>query len=63
MTWTDFESLHPGLMRPAGTGPRFDISAYAGAALDGLAPERFIASPLPGPDPALPLLATADHEP
>jgi hypothetical protein len=62
MTWTDFETLHPGLMRPAGTGPRFDISAYAGAALNDLAPQRFTASPLAALEPAPSLLATAHHE-
>jgi hypothetical protein len=35
MTWGDFELAHPGLMRPASNGPRFDIAAWAVAALAG----------------------------
>jgi hypothetical protein len=61
MTWTEFEALHPGLMRPAGTGPRFDISAYAGAALSGHAPERSVVLSLPAADEP-PLLAAPSPE-
>jgi hypothetical protein len=57
MTWSDFEALHPGLMRPAGTGPRFDISAYAAAALSGHAVERTVTLALPAADQEPPLLA------
>jgi len=49
-------------MRPAGTGSRFDISAYASSALSGRAPERFVALALAA-ESEPPLLATANHEP
>ncbi|HEY7059974.1 MAG TPA: hypothetical protein VII06_00735 [Chloroflexota bacterium] len=61
MTWGDFEATHPGLMRPAGNGPRFDISAYAVAALSGQAPERFVTLALPAAEDP-PLLSAADED-
>jgi hypothetical protein len=62
MTWTDFEALHPGLIRPSGAGPRFDIAAYAVAALNGHAVERTVTLALPAPGEEPPLLAAPSPE-
>jgi hypothetical protein len=61
LTWPDSEALHPGLMRPAGSGPRFDIAAYAAAALSGRAPERLVALTLPAEHESSVAAATTEN--
>ncbi|HLH22052.1 MAG TPA: hypothetical protein VK066_05990 [Chloroflexota bacterium] len=62
LPWADFEARHPGLLRSAESSPRFDISAYAVAALGDSAPEEGATRALPAPADGPPLLAAPPIE-